>query len=65
MGADRIDLLAEAMREYIDEQTDSDAFQQRVATAFYEDELDFEIVKQFVGPPTRPAPPLAKRRYRG
>lgn len=49
MGTDRTDLLVEAMREYIDEQADSDAFQQRVATAFYEDELDFETVKQLVG----------------
>jgi len=49
MGTDRTDLLVEAMREYIDEQADSDSFQQRVATAFYEDELDFETVKQLVG----------------
>ena len=49
MGTDRTDLLVEAMREYIDEQANSDAFQRRVATAFYEDNLDFESVKQLVG----------------
>lgn len=49
MGTDRTDLLVEAMRKYIDEQADSDAFQQRVATAFYENELEFETVKQLVG----------------
>lgn len=49
MGTDRTELLVEAIREYIDEQADSDAFQQRVATAFYADELDFETVKQLVG----------------
>jgi len=49
MGTDRTTLLVEAMREYINEQADSDSFQQRVATAFYEDELDFETAKQLVG----------------
>jgi predicted transcriptional regulator len=49
MVADRTELLVEAMRDYFDEQADSDAFQQRVATAFYEGELDFETVKQLVG----------------
>jgi len=38
------------MREYIDEQADSDSFQQRVATAFYGGEIDFRTVKQLVGP---------------
>jgi predicted DNA-binding protein len=49
MGTDRTDLLVEAIREYIDEQADSDAFQKRVATAFYEGDLEFETVKQLVG----------------
>ena len=49
MGTDRTDLLVEVMREYIDKQADSDSFQQRVATAFYEGELDFETAKQLVG----------------
>ena len=49
MGTDRTDLLVEAMRQYIDEQADSDAFQQRVATAFYEGELDIAMVKRLVG----------------
>jgi len=49
MGTDRTDLLVEAMQEYIDEQAESDSFQQHVTTAFYEGELDFETVKQLVG----------------
>lgn len=49
METDRTDLLVEAMQAYIDEQADSDAFQHRVATAFYEGDLEFETVKQLVG----------------
>jgi metal-responsive CopG/Arc/MetJ family transcriptional regulator len=48
-GTDRTALLVEAMREYIDEQANSDSFQQHVARAFYENELDSETVKQLVG----------------
>lgn len=46
---DRTDLLVDAIREYIDETADSKAFQKRVATKYYEDELDFDTVKQLVG----------------
>lgn len=48
MGTDRTNLLVDAIREYLDEQADSDAFQQRVATAFFDGNLEFETVKQLV-----------------
>lgn len=48
-GMDRTDLLVEAIREYVQETADDETFQQRVATKYYEDELEFETVKQLVG----------------
>jgi hypothetical protein len=46
---DRTDLLVEAIRAYIEETADSETFQQRVAASYYDDQLDFETVKQLVG----------------
>ncbi|MCQ4334275.1 ribbon-helix-helix domain-containing protein [Natronomonas sp. F2-12] len=46
---DRTDLLVEAIREYIEETADSETFQELVATKYYDDQLDFETVKQLVG----------------
>jgi len=46
---DRTDLLVKAMREYIDETADSETFQELVATKYYDDQLEFETVKQLVG----------------
>lgn len=48
-GTDRTDLLVEAIREYIEETAENETFQQRVAAKYYEDELEFETVKQLVG----------------
>jgi hypothetical protein len=48
-GTTRTDLLVEAIREYVEETADDEAFRQRVATKYYEDELEFETVKQLVG----------------
>jgi hypothetical protein len=49
---DRTDLLVEAIREYIEETADSERFQDLVATKYYDDQLDFETVKQLVGAET-------------
>jgi hypothetical protein len=49
---DRTDLLVEAMREYIEDTADSETFQELVATKYYDDQLEFETVKQLVGAET-------------
>ena len=46
---DRTDLLVEAIREYLEETAESETFQELVATKYYNDQLDFETVKQLVG----------------
>ena len=48
-GTDRTALLVEAIREYVEETAENETFQQRVATKYYDDELEFERVKQLVG----------------
>jgi hypothetical protein len=49
---DRTDLLVEAIREYIEDTADSETFQKLVATKYYDDQLEFETVKQLVGAET-------------
>ncbi|WP_256289496.1 hypothetical protein [Halobellus inordinatus] len=49
---DRTDLLVEAIREYIEDTADSKTFQELVATKYYDDQLEFETVKQLVGAET-------------
>ncbi|WP_142860775.1 ribbon-helix-helix domain-containing protein [Salinigranum halophilum] len=49
---DRTDLLVEAIREYIEETADSETFQELVATKYYDDQVEFETVKQLVGAET-------------
>lgn len=51
-GTDRTDLLLEAIREYIEETADSETFQELVATKYYDNQLEFETVKQLVGTET-------------
>ncbi|WP_394343713.1 hypothetical protein [Haloterrigena salifodinae] len=48
----RTDLLVEAIREYLEETADSETFQELVATKYYDDQLEFETVKQLVGAET-------------
>lgn len=48
-GTDRTNLLVDAIREYIEETADSEAFQELVTTKYYDDQLEFETVKQLVG----------------
>ena len=49
---DRTDVLVEAIREYIEDTADNETFQELVATKYYDDQLDFETVKQLVGAET-------------
>jgi len=49
---DRTDLLVEAIRQYIEDTADSETFQELVATKYYDDQLEFETVKQLVGAET-------------
>lgn len=49
---DRTDVLVEAMREYIEDTADSETFQELVAMKYYDDQLEFETVKQLVGAET-------------
>jgi hypothetical protein len=49
---DRTDLLVDAIREYIEDTADSETFQKLVATKYYDDQLEFETVKQLVGAET-------------
>ena len=58
---DRTDLLVEAIREYIEDTADSETFQELVATKYYDDQLEFETVKQLVGAETAQRHRLLKR----
>jgi len=49
---DRTALLVEAIREYIENTADSEAFQELVATKYYDGQLEFETVKELVGAET-------------
>ncbi|ELZ96234.1 hypothetical protein [Haloferax sulfurifontis] len=49
---DRTDLLVEAIRDYIEDTAHSETVQELVATKYYDDQLDFETVKQLVGAET-------------
>jgi hypothetical protein len=49
---DRTDVLVEAIREYIEDTTESETFQELVAAKYYENQLEFETVKQLVGAET-------------
>lgn len=49
---DRTDLLVEAIREYIEDTADSKTFQELVAAQYYDDQIEFETVKQLVGAET-------------
>ena len=49
---DRTDLLVEAIREYLEDNAESETFQDLVAERYYNDQLEFETVKQLVGAET-------------
>lgn len=52
LDRDRTDLLVEAIREYIEDTAESERFQELIARKYYDDQLEFETVKQLVGPET-------------
>lgn len=45
---DRTELLVEAIREYLADTVDDEAFQRRVAEAYYGDDLEFGTVTQLL-----------------
>lgn len=47
-GTDRTDLLVEAIQEYIEQTTETETFQELVARKYYDDQLNFEMVKTLV-----------------
>ena len=49
---DRTDLLVEAIRDYIEDTAHSETVQELVATKYYDDQIDFDTVKQLVGAET-------------
>lgn len=49
---DRTDLLVEAIREYLEDTAESETFQDLVAERYYNDQIEFETVKQLVGAET-------------
>lgn len=48
-GKDRTDVIIEALQAYISEATESERFRQRVAEAYYDDRIAFDIVAALVG----------------
>jgi len=48
-GKDRTDVIIEALQKYIEEETDSERFRQRIAEAYYDDRIDLDLVEALVG----------------
>ena len=46
---DRTEIVTEALRAYLDEIEDEEAFKEEVVELYLEDELGFEVLKTFVG----------------
>lgn len=46
---DRTDILVSALREYLRDAAHSDEVKQKIAEAFYDDEITFEELKHLVG----------------
>lgn len=49
---DRTELIVKAIREYVEDTADSATVQGLVATKYYDDQLEYETVKQVVGADT-------------
>ncbi len=49
---DRTELLVDAIREFIEETAESEAFRKQVARKYYDDRIEFETVKRLVGAET-------------
>jgi len=48
-GTDRTDIIIDALREYIAEATEDERFRQRVAEAYYDDRIEYDLLKALVG----------------
>ncbi|WP_345779785.1 ribbon-helix-helix protein, CopG family [Halosolutus halophilus] len=46
---DRTEIVTEALRAYLDEIEDEEAFKEELVELYLEDELGFEVLKAFVG----------------
>ena len=45
----RTDLVIEALREYVKEIEDTDEFKETVIDLYLDDQIEFEILKEFIG----------------
>jgi predicted transcriptional regulator len=45
----RTDIIVEALREYLKEVEDDEKFKENVVELYLEDEISFEVLKEFVG----------------
>jgi metal-responsive CopG/Arc/MetJ family transcriptional regulator len=48
-GKDRTDVILEALENYIEAETESERFRQRIAEAYYDDRIEYDIVEALVG----------------
>lgn len=62
---DRADLIVGAVREYIETTAEDESFQDLVATKFYDDQLEFEMVEQLLGAETAQRLKLLKQDLEG
>jgi hypothetical protein len=49
LGADRTDVLLQALREYLQDAAHDDALTQEIAAAYYDEEISFEQLKTLLG----------------
>ena len=45
----RTDLVIEALREYVEDIEDTDEFKETVIDLYLDDQIEFEILKEFIG----------------
>jgi len=45
----RTEIVTEALRSYLDEIEDEDAFNEEIVELYLEDEIDFDVLKTFIG----------------
>lgn len=45
----RTEIVTDALREYLDEIEDEDAFREDIVELYLDDEIGFEVLKEFVG----------------
>ena len=60
LGEDRTDVLITALREYLQDASHDDAITQEIATAYYDDKINYEQLKTLVGSEEAAKPPYAE-----